>query len=186
MRKLNKGRTLAGLLAMAALLALAGSATASAAVWKDGGMEVTSPFALELGGGGQYEIEEGLGGVNCSEHMTLSSSGGSNATISKFENKSCKTFGTLAACTVQTVEAIGLPWSITLGTEAETISGMHVKHKFKAGCPVGEINETVNVTMTPDNSAAIESFELLESGGGYRQFGSYEIEGVNSGTYGIG
>ena len=186
MRKLNKRRMLAELLTMTAVIALAGAATASAAVWRDGGAEVTSPFTLELAGGGQYEIEEGLGGVNCSEHMTLSSTGGSNATISKFENKSCRAFGTLSSCTVQTVEAIGLPWSIALGAEAETITGMHVKHKFKAGCAVGEINETVNVAMTPNSPTAIESFELFEAGGEYRQFGSYEIEGTNSGTYGIG
>jgi hypothetical protein len=189
MMKLDKRRLLAVLLAATAAIAMVGPATAAAAVWKDGGKEVTTTFELGLTGGSNYEINESAGGVNCEEHMTLSSTGKSNATISKFENKSCKTFGSLASCTVSTVEAIGLPWSITLGASTETITSMHVKHKFKTGCATTEINETLNVTMTPvkkEGTGLIQSFELLGTASKYKQFGSYSIDSPNSGTYEIG
>jgi hypothetical protein len=186
MMKLDKRRLFAVLLAATAVVALVGSATASAAVWKDAGKEVTTAFALGLTGGANYEINESAGGVNCSEHLTLKSTGGSNASITAFENKSCTTFGTLASCSVQTVEAIGLPWSVTLGTSTLTVNSMHVKHKFKTGCATSEINETLNVTLTPDNTGSIKTFELFGTSGKYKQFGSYEVDAPNSGTYGIG
>lgn len=184
---LDRRRLLALLLSAAAVLSLAGSATASAAVWKDGGKEVTSPFALGLSGGANYEIEEGSGGVQCKEQMTLSSTGGSNASITAFVDSACVTLGTLSGCTVQSTEAIGLPWSVTLGTESETIVGMHVKHKFKAGCATTEINKTLNVPLTPLSTEAgtIEGFEMFGAEGEYRQFGSYAIEGAGKGTYEI-
>jgi hypothetical protein len=186
MMKLDKRRLLAALLAVTAVLALVGSATASAAVWKDGGKEVTTEFELGLSGGANYEIENSAGGVNCEEHMTIKSTGKSNATISKFENKKCTAFGTLAGCTVQTVEAIGLPWTATVEATKLTVSNMHVKHTFKAGCSKTEINQTLNVALTPNATGSISSFELFGTSGTYKQFGSYNIDAPNIGTYGIG
>lgn len=186
MIKLDKRRLLVVVLAAAAVIALVGSASASAAVWKMGGTEVTTEFSLGLSGGSNYEIEESKGGVNCEEHMTLHSTGGSNATISAFENKGCVTFGSLSTCTVQTVEAIGLPWTVTLGTGTMTISGVHVKHKFKTGCSKSEINETLSMTVTPDSTSAMTKIETLGTSGTYKQFGSYTIDSPNSGTYGFG
>jgi hypothetical protein len=186
MMKLDKRQLLAVLLAAMVVVALVGSATASAAVWKDGGKEVTTAFELGLSGGANYEIESSAGGVNCEEHMTLSSTGKSNATITKFENKSCTTFGTLAKCAVQTVEAIGLPWTATVEATKLTVSSMHVKHKFKTGCATTEINQTLNVTLTPNSTSSITSFELFGTSGTYKQFGSYTVDSPNSGTYGIG
>ncbi|HEY2715080.1 MAG TPA: hypothetical protein VGI73_02540 [Solirubrobacterales bacterium] len=187
MMKLGKGRLLAVLLAAVAVMAVAGSATASAAVWKMGGTEVTTEFSLGLSGASDYEIEESKGGVNCEEHMSLRSTGKSNATISAWENKKCSTpLGTLSKCTITGSEAIGLPWSVTLGTSTLTINSMHVKHTFKSGCVVSEINQTMNVTMTPDSKSAITKFELLGTSGTNKIFGSYTIDSPNSGTYGFG
>lgn len=185
---LNRHRLLALLLGAAAVLSLVGSATASAAVWKDGGKEVTTAFSLGLSGAANYEIEEGAGGIQCTEHLTLSSTGGSNASISALEDTGCKGFGTLAACTVSGTEVFGLSWGVTLGAETETIASMHVKHKFKTGCKVTEINKTLNVTLTPlkNEAGGIEGFETFATEGAYRQFGSYEVEGTNKGTYEIG
>lgn len=187
MMKLDKRRLLAVLLAAAAVLALAGSASASAAVWKMGGTEVTTEFNLGLSGGADYEIEEGKSGINCEEHMTLHSTGKSNASITAWENVKCSTpFGTLSKCTLTGSSAVGLPWSVTLGTGTLTIVNMHVKHTFKTGCAVSEISETLNVTLTPDSTSAITKFELLGTSGAYRQFGSYTVDSPNSGTYGFG
>jgi hypothetical protein len=186
MMKHNKRWLFAVVLAAMALIALVGSATASAGVWKMGGTEVTTAFSLGLTGGANYEINESKGGVNCSEHFTLSSTGKSNATISAFENKGCTTFGTLEKCSVQTVEAIGLPWTVTVGTSTLTINNMHMKHKMKTGCATTEIDKTLNVTLTPDVTTAITSLNLLGTSGTYKQFGSYTIDSPNSGTTGIG
>jgi hypothetical protein len=187
MMKLGKGRLFAVVLAAAAVMALAGSATASAVVWKMGGTEVTTEFSLGLSGASNYEIEESKGGVNCEEHMTLKSTGKSNATISAWENIKCSTpFGTLSKCTITGSEAIGLPWSVTLGTSTLTINSMHVKHTFKSGCVKSEINQTVSVTATPDVQSAITKFELLGTSGTDKIFGSYSVDSPNSGTYGFG
>lgn len=189
MKKPNKARLLALLLAATAVIALVASASASAAVWKDGGVEVTSPFKLGLSGAGEYEMEiekNAFAGIQCAEHMTLSSTGGSNASITEFKNESCMDLGAFS-CTVTAVEAIGLPWTVTLGPESETIEGMHIRHKFKGAlCPVTEFDKTYDVQFVPDNTAAIKSFEYFASESEYRQFGSYSVEAPNSGTYEIG
>jgi hypothetical protein len=186
MIKLDKGRLFAVLLAAMAVAALTGSATASATVWKDGGKEVTTEFKLGLTGAANYEISSGEGGVNCTEKMTLKSTGKSNASISEFKDESCKGVGTLGTCTVQSWEAVSLPWGVTLEATKLTVTSMHVKHTMKTGCATKEINETLNVTLTPNSTSSISSFELLGTSGTYRQVASYEIEGTNKGTYGIG
>lgn len=187
MMKLGKRRLLAVALAAVAVLALVGSATASAAVWKENGVTVTKAFEMGTLGPGNYEAESGEGGVQCSERFVISFNGVSTTTISKFENKgSCKTFGTYAACTVSTVEAIGLPWTVTLNASTLTINNMHMKHTFKAGCAKGEINKTLNVTLTPDSTSKISTFEILGTSSPFKQYGSSEIEGTNKAKYGIG
>ena len=188
MMKQDKRRLLAVALAAVAVLALAGSATASAAVWKENGVTVTKSFSMSTLGPGSYEAESGVGGVQCSERFTISFNETTKATtISAFENKgSCKTFGSYAACTASTVEAIGLPWTVTLNATTLTINNMHMKHTFKVGCAKPEINKTLNVTLTPDLTTKISTFESLGTSTPYKQFGSSEIEGTNKGKYGIG
>jgi hypothetical protein len=183
MYKQNKRRLLALLLSATAVLALAGPATASAAVWKDAGVTVAKAFEIGVTGAGSYEPVNGEGGVQCSERFIISFNGVSTTTVSKFENKgSCKTFGSYVACTVSTVEMIGTP-SVTLGTSTLTINSMHMKHTFKAGCAKGEINQTLNVTLTPDLTTKISSLEFLGLTGTYKQYGTYTVE---TPTYGIG
>jgi hypothetical protein len=63
---------------------------------------------------------------------------------------------------------------------------MHLEHTFKTGCATKEINQTLNVTMTPNSTTSITEFETLGTSGTYKQFGSYTIDSPNSGTYGIG
>ena len=184
MMKRYTGRLLAVLLAAAAMTALVGSATASAAVWKDAGATVTNAFEMGLTGTENYEVESSAGGVQCSERFVISFDGASTTTVSKFENKGCgKTFGTYAACTVQSVEAIGLPWTVTLGTSTLTINNMHMRHTFKAGCAKGEINQTLNMTLTPDSTSKISTLNFFGTSGTYKQFGDFTVE---TPTYGIG
>lgn len=184
----NKRGLLGSLMVVVALAALVIPAAASAAVWKKGGTTVTSNFELGLTGAENYEVESSGGGVQCNEHMTMAYNATTKATtVTKFENKGgCKTFGTYAACTAQTVEAIGLPWSVTLNTSTLTVTGMHVKHTFKSGCAKPEINQTLNMTVNLFSPTAISEMEFIGSSGTYKQFGSLTVDSPNSGVYGIG
>jgi hypothetical protein len=186
--RLGKRKLLVAVLAALAISAIVGPAMALAAVWKDGASTVSTSFSMGLTGGENYEVETSAGGVQCNEHMTLSYNATSKATtISAFENKGCSTpFGTYAKCTVQTVEAIGLPWSVTLGTSTLTINSMHMKHTFKTGCAKGEINQTISVPISLTSPAAITGMEFFVLSGTYKQFGSFTVDSPNSGTYGIG
>src|ERR1700759_2968087 len=154
--KSRKRKLLVAVLAAFAISAIARPAMAMAAVWKDfsTGAMVSTNFSLGLTGGENYEVETSAGGVSCSEHMTMAYSATSKATqITAFENKGCaKTFGTYATCTVQTVDAIGLPWSVTLGPSDLTVNNMQVKHTFKVGCPKGEISQmhSIGVLLKPE------------------------------------
>ena len=183
----NKRELLGSLMVVVALAALVLPAAASAAVWKKGGTTVTSSFELGLTGAQNYETESSAGGTQCNEHMTMAYNATTKATtITKFENKGCTTFGTYAKCTVQTAEAIGLPWSVTLNATTLTVTNMHLKHTFKTGCAKPEINQTLNMTLTPDSTSAISSLEFFGSSGTYKQFGTFTVDSPNSGVYGIG
>jgi hypothetical protein len=182
MKRYRRG-LLGSLAVVVALAALVVPAAASATVWKDGGTTVTKAFEMGLTGAQNYEVESSAGGVQCNEHITLAFNGTSTTTISKFENKGCTTFGTYVKCTVQTAEAIGLPWAVTLGTSTLTVTGMHLKHTFKAGCAKGEINQSLNMTLTPDSTTKIGSLDFFGTSGAYKQFGTFTVD---SPTYGIG
>ncbi|HEY1853865.1 MAG TPA: hypothetical protein VGG40_04695 [Solirubrobacterales bacterium] len=186
MIKKYKRPLLAAVLAVAAVLALVGPATASATVWKDGGTTVTKEFSIGVTGPQNYEMENSAGGIQCSEHFTLKFNGVSTTTLGTFENKGCTTFGTYKTCTVQNVEAIGAPWAVTLEPTALKITSFHIKHTFKAGCPKGEINQTLNVTMTPNSTSSITELNTFGTSGTFKQFGTFTVDSPNSGTYGIG
>ena len=179
----HKGRLFAVLLAATATMALVGSATASAAVWKDAGVTVTKAFTMNLSGAQNYEMENSAGGVQCSEKMTISFNGVSTTKLESFKNEGCTTFGTYAACTVQTVEAIGSPWTVTLNASDLSVASFRVKHSFKAGCAKGEINQLVTLTMTPDKTGKFTSVNTFATSGAFKQFGTFTVE---TPTYGIG
>lgn len=182
MKRYNR-RLLAVLLAAMAVFALVGSATASAAVWKDAGVTVSKAFTMNLSGAQNYEVENSAGGVQCSEKMTISFNGVSTTKLESFKNESCTTFGTYKACTVQTVEAIGSPWTVTLNASNLSVASFRVKHTFKAGCAKGEINQLVTLTMTPDNTEKFTTINTLATSGTFKQFGTLTVE---TPTYGIG
>lgn len=186
MKKQDKRRLLAVVLAATAVVALVGSATASASVWKDAGVTVNKEFSIGLTGAQNYEMENSAGGVQCSEHFTLKFNGTSTTTLGSFENKGCTTFGTYKSCTVATVEAIGQPWTVTLEASTLKIPNFRVKHTFKAGCAKGEINQLLSVTMTPESASNITELNTLGTSGTFKQFGTFTVDAPNSGTTGIG
>ena len=172
---------------IAALVLLAVPAMALAAVWKDKGVNVSKFVEIGLTGGEVFEAESG-NGMSCELHATLTTEGGSTGKITKFETKKCSSgFGTFAKCELSTAEAKGLPWTVNVNATDLTIVNMHTKRTFKAGCATTELDKTIaSVTLTLNTPTAITEMEFLGEITGYKTFGSFTVDGTNSGTYGIG
>jgi hypothetical protein len=176
---------LAGLVVL--VMAAVGTASASAAVWKKEGTTLKGFVELGLTGGEIFETG-GANGMSCKVHATLTTEGGSVGQITSFNTVECPTgFGTMKGCTLASSEAKGLPWNVTVNTSTLTIAGMHVKRTFAAGCAVTETNKTVtSSTVTLNTPAAITEMSYTGEITGYKAFGSFAVEGTNSGKYGIG
>lgn len=182
--KTNKRALLAVLALTASLLAVTAS-SASAAVWKHGGSNLAKHVEIGLTGGEVFET--GTGGMSCEVFATITTSGGSTGTIKKWEVKNCSgAFGDLAGCSVLATEAKSLPWTLDVNATDLSVTSMRIRRTFKAGCKISEVDKTVTMTMTPDVTSAITSFEFLGTTGTYKSFGSFTVDAPNSGTYGIG
>ena len=188
----NHGR-LAVAIAVIACFALALPAMASAAVWKHNGVNLTKFIELGLPGGENFETETAAGewsGMNCEVKATMTTEGGSTAKITKYEIKSCaKAFGKMSGCSVVAKEAKGLPWTVDVKTTDLVVTNMRVRRTFSAGCPVTELDKTIaelHLTLK-EEPLKIKEMEFSNSSlGTYKIFGSWTVEGTNSGTYGIG
>lgn len=177
-------------LAVAACFALALPALASAAVWKHKGVNLTKFVELGLPGGENFETEvSGVwSGMNCEVKATMTTEGGSTAKITKYEIKSCaKAFGKMSACSVVAKEAKGLPWTVHVNASDLTITNMRVRRTFNVGCPVTELDKTfTSMKLALNTPSAISEMEFNGALTGYKAFGSWKVEGLNAGTYGIG
>jgi hypothetical protein len=183
--KISKLVVLAGL-AVLALAAATGPASASAAVWTKEGTKVTSFVELGLTGGEVFEAN--ASGMSCKVSAKLTTEGGSTGQITSFKTVECPTgFGEMTGCKVALSEAKGLPWTVNVNTTTLTIVGMHVRRTFAAGCPVTEFNKTISsTTVTLTTPTKITEMSYVGETTGYKDFGSFTIEGTNSGRYGIG
>lgn len=184
--KSYKGLLLIGAIAAVAVLAI--PATASASVWKDKGVNLSKFAELGLSGGEVFETSKG-NGMSCKVHAKMTTEGGSSAEITEYKTLSCPkelSFGTFAGCELNTAVAEGLPWEVTVNASDLTISKWHTKRTFK-NCGTTELNKTIgSVTVTLLSPTAITEMEFLGEITGYKAFGSWSVEGTNSGTYGIG
>jgi hypothetical protein len=182
--KIDKRLLFAGLAVAIAMFAV--TASASAAVWKDKGVSLTKSAEIPLTGGEVFET--GTAGMSCELAVTLVAEVGSMGTITKYETKKCSGgFGELSKCELASAEAIGLPWTVDVNATDLTITNLHTRRVFKAGCKIAELDKTVaSVTVTLDNAAAISEMEFVGSIVGYKTFGSFTVSAPNAGTYGIG
>jgi hypothetical protein len=169
------------------LMATVGAASASAAVWKKGSSNLAEFIELKMSGGEIFETN-GANGMNCKVTATLTTEGGSTGQITSFKTVECPTgFGTMKSCKLATSEAKGLPWKVTVNTSTLTITGMHIKRTFASGCPVTELDKTIpSSTVTLETPASITSMSYSGEISGYKDFGTWTIEGSNAGKYGIG
>lgn len=166
------------------LLAVNASA-ASAAVWKHGGSNLATHTEIGLTGGEVFE--SGTSGMSCEVFATITTSGGSTGTIKKWEVKNCGgAFGELVGCQVLATEVLGLAWALDVNETDLSVTNMRIRRIFKNGCKIAQIDKTVTLTMTPDSTGAISSFEFHGSATSYTTFGSFTVNAPNAGTYGIG
>jgi hypothetical protein len=181
--KIDKRLLLAGLVVAVAMFAV--TASASAAVWKDKGVNVTKFVSIGLTGGEVFE--SGTSGMSCEVVATLTTEGGSTGKITKYETKKCSGgFGEMTGCELSTTESKGLPWTVDVNTTDLTITNVHIRRTFKAGCKIVELDKTYNLTVTLLSPTAIAEMEFSGSITGYKSFGSLTVDSPNSGTYGIG
>jgi hypothetical protein len=187
---MNHRRRLALAIVVAASFALAVPAMGQAAVWKHNGVNLAKLIELSLPGGENFETEVSAewSGMNCEVRAVMTTEGGSTAKITKYEIKSCgKAFGKMSGCSVVTKEAKGLPWTVDVKTTDLVVTNMRVRRTFNVGCPVSELDKTFpEMHLTLNTPSKITEMEYSGSLAGYKAFGSWKVEGLNSGTYGIG
>jgi len=176
--------------AAVACFVLAFPVLAQAAVWKHNGVNLAKFVELSLPGGENFETEVSgeWSGMNCEVRAVMTTEGGSTAKITKYEIKSCaKAFGKMSSCSVVAKEAKGLPWTVHVNASDLTITNMRVRRTFNVGCPVAELDKTfTSMTLTLNTPSKITEMEFSGVLAGYKAFGSWKVEGTNSGTYGIG
>lgn len=161
------------------------TAAASAAVWKHGGSNLAAHTEIGLTGGELFET--GTSGMSCEVLATITTSGGSTGTITKWEVNNCGGgFGELTGCEVAATEPKGLNWTLHINETDISITSMRIRRTFKTGCPIKELDKTVTMTLTPDVPSAISEFEFHGSATSYTSFGSFTVDSPNAGTYGIG
>lgn len=195
--KSNRRLLLAGVIA--AMVVLAVPVLALAAEWKDkNGTKITKFTEFTMNGGEVFETTEG-NGMSCEIHATMTTEGGTDAKITKFEIKKCEgTFGTFKTtkCELNVGEGKGLPWTVDVNTTDLTVTNWRVKHTFKgAECKEPELDKTITSTTVTLEPSTTEMSVLAFNGDitegapavqKYKTFGSLTIEGANNGTYGIG
>ncbi len=183
--KSNKRQLLAVLTLAVSLFAVSAS-VASAAVWKDKGVNVAKHVSFNLTGGEVFDT--GTGGMSCQVFATITTEGGSTGKISKWEVKNCSgAFGDLASCQILATEPKSLPWTIDVNATDLSITNMRIRRTFKNGCAIKEVDKTVtSTTVTLNTPSAITEVEFVGINGAYEAFGSMTVDAPNSGTYGIG
>lgn len=183
--KIDKRLLLVSMAVAVTMFAAVFASSASAAVWKDKGVNVTKLISIGLTGGEIFEF--GTSGMSCEIVATMTTEGGSTGKVTKWETKKCSGgFGEFAKCELATTESKSLPWTVDVNTTDLTITNMRIRRTFKAGCPVTELDKTTSPTVTLLAPTAITEMEFSGSIAGYKNFGSFTVDAPNSGTYGIG
>jgi hypothetical protein len=183
--KISKRLLLTGMVATVAVLAV--PALASAAVWTDEGVEITTFTSMSLTGAELFETSEG-NGMNCGLKATLTTEGESTGRITTFDITECpKGFGTFSECEIKSAVATGLPWTVHVNATDLTVTGWRVYRTFEEGCPISELDKTIaSMTLEFDDPEAFTTMEFEGITTGYRTVGSLSVSEANEGTWGIG
>jgi hypothetical protein len=166
MRKSSK--VLAVLMALLVIGALVGAASAFAGVWKHEGKELKEKITLSLSGG--EVIEVGSSALLCESSMTMTTSGGSTASITAFavEESSCVGLsGEFEGCTVTAATPKTLPYSVTVNTTTLTAKGFGVTYTLNSGCKITKVETSYpELTLTAEEPSAIREFQFGQTATG--------------------
>jgi hypothetical protein len=177
---------LAPVLTIAALL-LAVPAPGSAAVWKHGGSSISQFTEIGFEASESFGVFSTQGSMNCEVSATMTTSGGSMATITKYTLFACSGTGGLAQCVPLATESKGLPWTVDVNASDLTVTSMRIRRTFVgSGCPLLEADVTWSPTLVLDTPSAIHEMEFFIQSAAYVAAGLLQVKPPNAGTYGIG
>jgi hypothetical protein len=186
----------AALAALVVVAVLAGPASASASVWKKEGENLTEKTTFAMTGG--EVIETGTSVLLCNTTATMTTEGGSTASITAYaiEKASCIGLaGAVAGCEVTSATPKTLPWSVTVNTSTLTAKATGVTYLFDTGCSIHKIETSFpELTLTPEEPSAIKLFHFGQTGTGLVEGksatvttgGSLQLSAAQEGLYGIG
>lgn len=197
MRKSRKGLVTV-VTALVAIAALVGAASALAGVWKHEGKEFKEKVTFSMTGSEVVEIESGASSLICNNAVTMTTEGGSSASITAFSvNKtSCEGFtGKFKLCTVTAATPKTLPYAVTVGTSTLTAKNFGITYTMNAGCAISSVEVNLPVlTVTPEEPSAISFFRFGQTGTGkvngssasVTDGGVWQLPESQVGKYGIG
>jgi hypothetical protein len=197
MRKSRKGIAIA-VTALVAVAAMVGAASALAGVWKHEGKELKEKITLPMTGGEVIEIESGASVLLCNSSATMTTEGGSTASITAFEVEKSGCIGLAGkfeGCTVSAATPKTLPYSVTVGSSTLTAKGFGVTYTMNAGCSITSVETSYpELTLTPEEPSAIRLFHFGQTATGkvngssasITDGGAWQLPEAESGTYGIG
>ena len=195
MRK-SKKALVAVAVAVAALAAMVGPASASAAVWLHNGEPLSGPTELSLRGGEVVQVPAGA--FLCNAEATMTTEGGSTAQIAAYEVDlgTCEGFlGEFKECEVTAATPQGLPWAVTVNSEDLTAKNVGVSYSFDEACPIHKVESSFpEVTVTLEEPSAIRYFQFGQEGvgkvdgeeGWLIDSGILQLPEEEFGEYGIG
>lgn len=194
--KKSRKPLLMGAAVLVVVVALVGAASALAAVWKHEGKTLTEKVELPLSGG--EVIEVGSSALLCDSTATLTTEGGSTASMTAFavEKGTCVGLsGSFKGCEVTAATPKTLPYSVTVNAEDLTMKGFGVTYTFNAGCSVAELETSYpEMTLTPETPSAIKLFHFGQTATGkvdgvatsITDGGAWQLSTADSEKYGIG
>lgn len=197
MKKSRKRRVFAvtGLVALAALVV---AASALAGVWKHEGKEFKEKVTFSMTGGEIVEIESGASALACNSTVTMTTEGGSTASITAFavNNASCEGFsGKFVGCTVTATTPKTLPYSVTVGSTTLTAKNFGVTYTMNSGCSIKSVEASYpELTLFPEEPSAITFFHFGQTATGkvngssasVTDGGTWLLSESQAGKYGIG
>lgn len=197
MKKSRKGLVIA-VTALVAVAAMIGAASALAGVWKHEGKEFKEKVTFSMTGGEVIEIEGGASVLLCNSTATMTTEGGSTASVTAFavEKATCEGFaGKFVGCTVTAATPKTLPYSVTVNSETLTVKNFGVTYTMNSGCSIKSVETNFpELTLTPEEPSAILFFHFGQTATGkvngssasVTDGGVWQLPESQAGQYGIG
>jgi hypothetical protein len=185
-----------GLAGLVAAIVVVGTASATSSVWLREGKPLTEHVELAMTGG--EFLEFGSSVLLCETTSTLSTEGGSTATITEYAiaKPTCLGIaGPVEGCEVTAASHGGLPWGVTVNAEDLTAEGFAVSYTFDEACPVHELEASAaELAVTPEEPSEIRLFHFHQELSGkvdgvattVTDTGVMQLSEGDFGTYGIG